>query len=83
MKTGDIGNQGDLGREIQKRRKELGMTGEQLAERIGVNPNTVRRWETGERIPNVLMIMDLSSILRCLVLITGDVIVLFPNRISQ
>lgn len=79
MKTGDIGNQGDLGREIQKRRKELGMTGEQLAERIGVNPNTVRRWETGERIPNVLMIMDLSSILRCLVHITGDAIVLLPD----
>lgn len=74
-----MGIQGDLGKAIQKRRKELGMTGETLSELMNVEVNTVRRWEIGERIPNIFMIMDLNIILKCSILIKGDAIVLLPN----
>ena len=35
--------------EFQAARRELGMTIESLAERLGVEPRTVRRWQSGER----------------------------------
>lgn len=39
MKTGEI---------IKKRRKELGLSADDLAERLGVNRTTVFRWERGD-----------------------------------
>lgn len=36
-------------KEIKKIRAALGLTGDQLAERLGVTGNTVRRWECGAR----------------------------------
>lgn len=38
MKTGEV---------IRKRRKELGLTLEQVANQVGVGKSTVRKWETG------------------------------------
>ena len=43
--------QRDMGYRIAKRRTELGMSQEKLAESIGVNRNTVMRIENGEHIP--------------------------------
>jgi repressor LexA len=37
------------GDELKRRREQLGMTQEQLAQALGVAPNTVARWERGER----------------------------------
>lgn len=37
------------GKEIQQLRKILGITGDELAELLGVTGNTVRRWECGAR----------------------------------
>ena len=37
------------GDELRNKREELGMTQEQLAVALGVAPNTVARWERGER----------------------------------
>ena len=37
----------DIGRKMYNRRKELGLTLEQVGEAVGVGKSTVRRWETG------------------------------------
>ncbi|MBQ6268064.1 MAG: helix-turn-helix transcriptional regulator [Clostridia bacterium] len=36
-----------VGKRIADRRKELGLTQEQLAEKIGVSPQAVSKWENG------------------------------------
>ena len=36
-----------IGQNIKARRKELGISAETLAERLGVNPSTVYRYESG------------------------------------
>ncbi|WP_232501797.1 helix-turn-helix domain-containing protein [Eggerthella sp. YY7918] len=42
-----------IGANIQSRRKVLGLTQEQLAERLGVSRQTVTKWETGETSPDL------------------------------
>jgi transcriptional regulator with XRE-family HTH domain len=36
------------GSEVRRVRKQLGLTQRAFAERVGVNPNTVARWERDE-----------------------------------
>jgi len=36
------------GSEVRRVRKQLGLTQRAFAEHVGVNPNTVARWERGE-----------------------------------
>ena len=36
------------GGEVRRVRKQLGLTQRAFAERVGVNPNTVARWERNE-----------------------------------
>jgi len=36
------------GKEVRRARKLLGLTQRAFAERVGVNPNTVARWERDE-----------------------------------
>jgi transcriptional regulator with XRE-family HTH domain len=38
---------------LKQSRKVLEMTQSQLANRLGVNPVTVRRWESGQRSPGL------------------------------
>lgn len=40
-----------IGSNIQSRRKMVGLTQEQLAERLGVSRQTVTKWETGDSTP--------------------------------
>ena len=42
-----------IGSNIQSRRKMVGLTQEQLAERLGVSRQTVTKWETGDSTPDV------------------------------
>lgn len=39
------------GKQLQSKRRELGLTQARLAELLGVAANTVARWERGERLP--------------------------------
>ena len=51
--------------QIKAARKAKGMTQEDLADALHVTRTTVSRWETGSRIPDLIAIQNLSSILDC------------------
>ena len=42
-----------LGSYIKSRRKNIGLTQVELAEKVGLTPLTIRRYESGEREPAV------------------------------
>ena len=43
----------DIGKRIQSRRKELGMTQEQLATAVYVSPQAVSQWENNRSLPDI------------------------------
>ena len=53
-----------LGRQIAERRKGLGWTQDQLAERLGVDTETISRFERGVTVPALLTIDKLAGILK-------------------
>ena len=50
------------GRFLQDLRKEKGMTQEQLAEQLGTARRTVSRWETGNNMPDLDILMELADL---------------------
>lgn len=48
---------------IARKRKEAGMTQEVLGEKLGVSNKTVSRWENGNYMPDIGMLVPLSEIL--------------------
>ena len=52
-----------LGANIKARRIKLGLSANDLAEHLDVSFQTVYRWESGERIPDTVMLVELSRIL--------------------
>lgn len=50
-----------IGKFLQELRKEQGLTQEQLAEQMGVARRTVSRWETGNNIPDIDILLELSD----------------------
>ena len=52
------------GAEIKGLRKRLHMTQKKLAEAVGVEPNSVARWERGESRPSVDMVARLETVAR-------------------
>ncbi len=63
-----------LGSFLKERRKEHGLTQEQLAEKLGVTNRTVSRWETGINVPDLDILIDLSKLYRVDIreLLTGE-----------
>lgn len=51
------------GRVIQCIRKERGMTQEQLAEKVGIDPNSISRIERGRLIPALPTLIDICNAL--------------------
>ena len=49
---------------ISKRRKELGLTQQQLAEKLNVSDKVVSKWETGRSLPDTSMLIPLSEALQ-------------------
>lgn len=48
---------------IARRRKELGMTQRELAEKLNISDKTLSRWETDKQVPDALMIPELAKAL--------------------
>ena len=51
-----------IGRFLQELRKEKKLTQEQLAEQLGVARRTVSRWETGNNMPDLDILVELSDL---------------------
>lgn len=51
-----------IGKFLAELRRERELTQEQLAERLGISNKTVSRWENGNYMPPVEMLMELSEI---------------------
>lgn len=52
-----------IGREVRRRREELGLTGVQLATRAGMAPSAVSQIETGKRTPSSTSVVKLAEAL--------------------
>ena len=51
------------GQFIARRRKEIGLTQKELAERLGVTNKAVSKWETGGGMPDVSVLETLAGVL--------------------
>jgi len=50
---------------LRKRRLDAGLTQDDAAEKLGVGPNTVSRYETGERDPSIAMLRKMAELYDC------------------
>lgn len=48
---------------IAQRRKELGLTQRELAEKLNISDKTLSRWETDKQVPDALMIPEIAKVL--------------------
>lgn len=53
-----------IGENIQRLRKEQGMSQEAVAEKIGVSRQTIAKWEAGESNPDLRLAAELASVLK-------------------
>ena len=51
------------GKLIRDLRKARGLTQKQVADRLGILPKTVSKWETGHGFPDVSTLSDLAGVL--------------------
>lgn len=52
-----------VGTFIMNKRKQQGMTQQQLADRLNISFQAISKWETGQAYPNIDIICDLAEIL--------------------
>ena len=50
---------------LKARRKELGLTQAELAERVGCTQKDIARWEAGTREPKLTALKNLARALEC------------------
>lgn len=60
----DIITSGEIGAAIRKRRKEIGLSQEQLAEKVGVSYQQIQRYENGGSMLNVENIQRIAKVLQ-------------------
>lgn len=75
----------ELGRKIAGKRKDLGMTQSEFAEKMSVTRQTVSRWEAGTVMPDVDKIGDIAGILgvSCDYLLKDDITEEKPSAAGQ
>lgn len=61
MEGGIIVNPKEIGVFLKQLRNEKGITQEQLAEILGVSGRTVSRWETGNNLPDLSVLVQISE----------------------
>lgn len=54
-----------VGKRIASLRKEQGYTGEKLAERLGVSPQAISKWENAKCLPETSILPELAGALGC------------------
>ncbi len=47
---------------ISELRKEKGVTQREIAEKLGVSPKTISKWETGHGFPDISIVSELSKV---------------------
>lgn len=67
----------EFGGVIRQRRKEAGLTQEQLAKRIGCATITIRQYESGKRTPSLNVLQDIANALDL------EIFDLLPDDTSQ
>lgn len=55
-------DQKKIGGFLKELRKEIGITQEQLAEKLGVSGRTVSRWENGNNMPDISLLTDIAEL---------------------
>lgn len=50
---------------IQEKRKQAGLTQEQLAKALAIDRSTVAKWESGESMPRAQLLPLLAEVLKC------------------
>ena len=67
-----------IGRFIAERRKELGYTQLQLAEKLNITDRAVSKWETGRSMPDSALMPELCEVLKISIndLFNGEVTVM-------
>lgn len=65
-----------IGAFICKRRKELGLTQKEVAEKLGITDRAVSKWENGRCMPDLLLLQPLSRILNVDIndLLSGEIV---------
>ena len=65
-----------IGKFIAARRKNLGLTQAQLAEKLNITNRAVSKWETGKALPDSSIMIELCDVLRITVndLLSGEVV---------
>lgn len=52
----------NLGKNISERRKSMGMTQEELADKLGVSPQAVSKWENNLSCPDIALLPEISKL---------------------
>ena len=68
-----------LAENIRSYRKDLGLSQEQLAERLGITLGTVSKWERGASEPDLLYVMEIAELFH----ISVDVLIGYTMRGSN
>lgn len=68
-----------IGEVIRKYRKELNMTQEEMASRLGVTTPAVNKWENGNSCPDIMLLAPIARLLN----ITLDTLLSFQNELTQ
>ena len=76
-----------IGRFIAERRKKIGLTQMQLAERLNITDRAVAKWENGRSLPDSSIMLELCDILKISVndLLCGEVVIMdnYKEKLEQ
>ena len=69
----------EIGATIRKFRKERDMTQEEMANRLGVTPSAVNKWENGNSYPDILLLGPIARLLN----ISLDTLLAFQSELTE